>query len=125
MAAPFRELADEMMAEVDDVMAERVGLAFLRDGVSDPDRENVDILAPLRTGDGSASSMAGSLVQSWRVRIAAGKAELQIDRTAYPGIVLRAKDKVRALDRPGQPWFEVLHVDDRSLTRLIVQLGEA
>lgn len=101
-------------------------LAFLGpDGRSDPDRPSIEIVAPLRTGPKRAANMPGGFSQSWRARLAAGKAQLHIDPIANPGIVLREKDKVQALERPGQPWFEVVYFDDRNHTRHIAELSEA
>ena len=54
----------------------------------------------------------------------AGKGELHIDRATYTGPPVRPGDAVQALSRPGRPWFEVLRVDDRGETRLVLELGE-
>jgi hypothetical protein len=124
--ARFHALRDRVLAQVDQRFAERVLLSFLgADGRLDASRPSVEIEAPLRTGTKGAANMAGGFSQSWRTRLAAGKSQLHIDPVANPGIVLRPKDKVRALDRLGQPWFEVVHFDDRNHTRHIAELSEA
>ncbi|MGV2111928.1 hypothetical protein ACQZ46_11680 [Agrobacterium salinitolerans] len=92
---------------------------------ADPDRPQVVIMAVLRTGDETAGPLDVSGGRSLHSRIAAGKAALYIDRTEYPYIVLRKKDKLRALERPGEPVFEVSTVDDRNHARLIAGLNQA
>lgn len=124
MAARYQALRDRVVASVDRVFAEGVRLSFMKDGQPDPDRSMVEIEAPLRTGGGQETSVTGGLSQGWRGMIVAGKVELHIDMRAYPDLVVREGDKVRANDRPGKPWFEVLAIDDRDFTRVVLQLGE-
>ncbi|MCG6115100.1 MAG: hypothetical protein MEQ84_07860 [Mesorhizobium sp.] len=124
LPARFHNLRDRMIAQVDHVLAAPVLLSFLKDGQVDPDRAAVQIEAVLRTGSPVNSNMTGGMAQRWSVRFDAAKAVLAIDRAKYPDIVLRGGDRVRALSLAGQPWFDVLGVDDRSHTRLYVALGE-
>ncbi len=126
MPARYHRLRDRTMAAVDRAFAEPVRLSFFTaQGTIDPSRPAIEIEAVLRVGGGKSTTIGGSSKSSWRTRIVAQKSELHIDRTKYPTVVVRAKDKVRALARPGQPWFEVSAVDDRGETRLVLQLGEA
>ncbi len=118
------DIRSHVVAAVDRAFAERVRLSFFRRGVVDPDRPMTEITAVLRVGGGDDSSLVGGRQQDWRSRLAAGKAELHVDRGAYPDLVVRNDDRVKALDRPGQPWFQVLRVDDRGDTRLTLSLGE-
>lgn len=124
IAARFAETRDRVLVAVDKVFAEPVRLSFLRKGVVDPARAAVDIDAVLRVGGGSDTNMSGGYAQSWRTQLASGKAELHINRAAYAGPKLVAGDRVQASSRPGEPWFEVLRVDDRGETRLVLELGE-
>jgi hypothetical protein len=59
------------------------------------------------------------------MRIAAGEAEAHLDRATYAGPEIRKGDKLRAVERPGTPFFEVLRVADRGHGRLVLHLGEA
>lgn len=124
MRSEFRGLAEELMGEVDPVMAEPLRLSFMKDGRLDPGREQRAIEAVLRIGGGKETSAAGSQTRSWRTRISAQRGELHVDRIAYPDLVVNVGDRVQATERSGKPWFEVLGVDDRHMTRLVVQLGE-
>lgn len=125
LSARYHRLRDRTISAVDRSFAEPVRLSFLKNGVPDPARTNVEIEAVLRVGGGKTTSVAGAASSSWRTRISAQKAELHIDRTKYPNLVVRPQDKVRALARQGQPWFEVSAIDDRGSSRLVLQLGEA
>lgn len=121
MPAPFHAIRDRAVAAVDATLAEAVDLFFLSGGASDPARDNMTARAVLRVGSRDAVAPKGA----WGSRIAAGQAEAHIDRAAYDGPVIRKGDKLRAVERPGKPFFEVLRVADRGRGRLVLHLGEA
>lgn len=124
--ARFHQLRDRAMRQVDRVFAEPVLLKFNKDGVSDPARPPMEIEAILRVGGGKEMAASGHRTDAaWRTRINAQRAELHIDPVAWPGVTATIGDEVRALARLGQPWFEVVGVDDRSITRIVLQLGES
>lgn len=125
LPARYHHLRDRVLAQVDRVFAEPVRLKFNVNKRADPARPEVQIEAILRVGEGRETNAAGGHARSWRSRITAQRGELHIDRTAYPDVAVMTGDEVQALARPGQPWFEVLAVDDRGMTRLVLQLGEA
>lgn len=110
----------ELMAEVDEEWAERLRHLPMKAGQPDPDRQVAELHALLRTGEREQNRARKS-----RAQIAAGGGVLRLDRTAYADITLRQHDKIVALDRRGEPVFEVLSVDDRSHLRLICELGDA
>ena len=125
MPAPFHAIRDQAIAAVDTVMAEEVQLLFLdRNGRSDTSRPNVSVKGVLRAGGGDARSP--SVGNSWQSRIAAGKAELHIDRATYGDRpMVREGDKIRADERAGRPLWEVSRVDDRHHGRIVLELQEA
>ena len=125
LTARFHKLRDRALAAVDETFAEKVRLSFMKNGQPDPARPMREIEAPLRVGGGKESSVSGGTDQAWRTRLQAQRGELHIDRAKYPDLKFIKNDRVRALSRPGEPWFEVLAVDDRLATRLVVHLGEA
>lgn len=125
VSARFHELRDKVLAAVDQKFAEPVRLSFFKSGVLDPSRPAVEIEAVLRVGEGKNTSVSGGSSGGWRSRIVADKAQLHIDRTTYTGPQPKTGDKVKALSRWGEPWFEVADVDDRSHTRLVLNLNEA
>ena len=119
------DLRDELKAEVDDVWAETIRHLPLSGGQPDVDRNPVEIFAPLRTGDREAEHPNFGRGNTSRSGVAADGGYLRIDRTTYPGLVIRQGDKIVALDRIGEPVFEVRNVDDRSHLRLICELGDS
>ena len=126
MSAPaWHDRRDRTLAAVDNQFAETVEIHFLKGGVVDPGRAGTTITAVLRTGDSKVSNLRGGTSRNWKSRVAASGGRLSIDRAIYSGPVPVKGDKVRAMDRPGKPWFEVLEVDDRSHTRLVLVLGDA
>jgi hypothetical protein len=125
VASSFRAARDAIVSGVDQRFAERIRLSPMKNEKADLDRPQVVIMAVLRTGDEKDGPLDVSGGRSLHSRIAAGKAALYIDRTEHPDIVLRKKDKLRALDRPGEPVFEISTVDDRNHTRLIAGLNQA
>jgi len=118
-------LRAELRAEVDDVWAETLRHLPLIDGQQDAGRVALDFIAPLRTGDRETERVSFGRGNTARAGIRAGGGILRIDRAAYPDLVLRKGDKIVALDRDGQPVFEVQAIDDRSHLRLICELGDA
>jgi hypothetical protein len=125
-SARFHALRDRVVSSVDHVFAEPALLKFNLSGKTDPARPSIEIEAVLRVGGGKETAASGNRIDAaWRTRITAQRAELHIDRTKYPDIKVVTGDEVSALSRPGEPWFEVLAVDDRGESRLVLQLGES
>jgi hypothetical protein len=124
IAARFHELRNKVVSTVDDKFAEPVRLSFMKAAVLDPNRPQMQIDAVLRTGADKQVGIDGANDKGWRSKIAAGQAELRINRASYDGPAFARGDVVRALSRPGEPVFEVLYVNDRDHTRLIIGLGQ-
>lgn len=123
VAARFHAVRDRVCGAVDRVFAEPVLLSFLHENEIDPARRAVEIEAVLRVGGGKQTSIGGGRGETWRTQLATEKAELHIDRARYSGPLPKKGDRLCARSRPGEPWFEVLRVDDRSHVRLILELG--
>ncbi|WP_223478744.1 hypothetical protein [Oricola indica] len=126
MASParFHAVRDRVLNANDQRFAEPVKLFFLTSAREpDPERENVEIEAPLRTEADAIQQPGGNRSGDWQTRSASGASRLSINRAAYSGPLPRKGDRVRAISRPGEPWFEVLFVDDRNHTRLVLHLG--
>lgn len=118
-------LREELMEAVDDVWAETLRHLPLSSGQEDLMRPKVEFTAVVRTGDREKEQMNFGRGGNARSAIAATGGHLRIDRSVHPDIQVRKGDKFVALDRAGEPAFEVLLVDDRSHLRLIIELGDA
>ncbi len=117
-------LAAMVDRQMDRSWSEPVRLSFLVGGAVDQLRPAVEIQAILETFDGSQTDLDGGNSQSWQTRLVAGRARLRIHRAEHPTIMLAEGDAVKALARPGQPWFAVLSVNDRDDTHIVAELGE-
>ena len=122
--ARYQAIRDRIIAANDRIFAELIFFSPMRGSVQDDKRSARNIEGVLRVGGGSETSVANRQATDWRSRIVAGKGELHIDWAAFPGLIVRQGDRLRAMTRPEVPWFEVLAVDDRSFDRLVLQLGE-
>lgn len=120
-----RALREELMEEVDDAWAETLRHLPLSSGREDLAREKVEFTAVVRTGDRETERMNFGRGNNARSGIAAAGGHLRVDRSAFPDLKLKKGDKLVALERTGEPVFEVLTVDDRSHLRLICELGDA
>lgn len=123
--ARYHKHRDRVLSGVDDLLAETVFIAFLKDGAKDEDRENTELEAILRVGTSENKNLDGGSRSAWRARISANEAELHIDPRKEPEHGIKVGDKVRAITRRGAPWFEVLAPATRGHTRLIYKLGAA
>ena len=117
------DLRAELAGEVDATFGETVAFHPKANGTDDPDRDASEIVAVLCTGE-RGDAIGGERRKTIRVGVNASGGSLRIDRTAYPDLVVRQDDRIRAIERAGQPWFDVLSVDDRSHLRLILELGD-
>lgn len=118
--ADWRALEAKVDRKMAATFGESVRLSFIgSDGRVDPDRPAVTIRAIFEAG-GADSIGLGS---GFRARILVNNAELVIDRSTYDGPMPRSRDGVRALDRDGQPWFEVNAVSKRYSNLIVLSLG--
>lgn len=123
--ARYHAIRDRVVAAVDLRFAEPVELFFLANKKSDPDRPNCDIEAVVRVSGGKASMPGDARSGDRNVRFAAQSGTAHINRATYDGPEIRKGDKLRAMSRTGEPWFEVLRVDDRNHSRIVLEIGEA
>lgn len=125
VAANVRDLQTIVTAGLDQRFAERIRHLPMAKSEPDASREAVEFSALLRVGGGQETKLGSRSGSTWRTSLAAGKAELHVDHRAWPQVKATAGDLIIALERVGEPIFEVLRVDDRGETRLVLELGEA
>ncbi|WP_099864726.1 hypothetical protein [Pararhizobium haloflavum] len=122
--ARYHGLRDDIAEAIDEEFGELVKIWPKKDGVTDPERANLTIIAVVRTRPEQRNNLAGGRTRNWNASVSAGTTELRIAIGRYPEIRLRRGDIVEAVEREGGPLFEVLSVQDRSHVRLIAELGE-
>ena len=130
MAAPrYTAVRDKVVAAVDKQFAEnmlftpKASSSQYGAPVDDATRDGFEIEGILRT-KGKDNDTGGDR-RNFQSRVKAEGATLSIDHKLVPaGIEFKKHDQFKALDRPGNPVFEVLKTDDRKITRLVIYLGE-
>lgn len=123
-SARYHRARDKTLRAVDRVMSEPIEFFPQLKDAPDSSRDKVKIDAVLRVNIGRERGPTGGVSGSWNSKVEAGKSELSIDRVKYPNIVAKTGDRICALSRPGQPFFQVEHSNDRGETRLILELSE-
>lgn len=103
---------------------ESVRISFYRNGEPDQSRPVVDTRGLLHVGSDDSAQIGERRGDAFRSRLAAGEAELFLDRATYSGHIPRRGDQVRANDRVGQPWFEVSMVGDHDTNLIVVSLTQ-
>lgn len=125
MSALFHDIRDAVIADVDALLGEAIRVSPMLDGSPDPARAQVEVQAVLRTGEQATQRFSPSRGAAGAVTAANapfGKATLHVDRATHPTLVVKTGDRVRALDREGQPVFAVEHLDGSTHHRLVAYL---
>lgn len=104
----------------DRLFGEPVRLSFLDDGLMDTTRPPLDVRAQIHLpGERDVAPARGGASFSTQV---VGNAGLLIIHKASLGCALRQGDLVRASGRDGQPWFDILAVDE-SIDQVVAQIS--
>lgn len=123
------EFGDQMRDSIDEAWAEDVRFSPMQDdGTADAIRVQSTLTGVLRTAEQSSVPFAMGRDAASRAagsNTTGSPATLKLDRTKYLALDIREGDKIRALDRAGQPVFEVASVDSHSHHRLIINLNGA
>ncbi len=125
MTPETKQHFNKVVEEVDARWAEAIELKFLADGKADQTRENTTIKAILRVGNIRNTNLSGGDALRWRGRVNSAKTQLHIAKSLYEGLSIKKGDRIRAIDREGMPWFDVLHANYRHSLRIVLELGEA
>lgn len=121
----WRTLEAKVDRTIGATFGESVRLSFLAKGAVDPARPQLTISAVLHVAGDAPAAMGGKSDTKFSTHLAAGAAEMVIDRSTYEGPKVEQGDKVQALDRVGKPWFEVAFVSDRHTNLIILSMTEA
>ncbi|WP_298981556.1 hypothetical protein [uncultured Roseibium sp.] len=121
----FDQYRQKLFSAVDDMHAERVRVFPMNGGRQDQTRTVLDLMVPLKTADRESQNLSGDRSGDFNANVRVGGARLLIDPSTYPNPDIREKDRVVALDRPGEPAWKVSSIDSKSNGRIIINLGDA
>lgn len=91
----------------------------LKKGAADPSRPGRELVALVGSEGASTLNLGGGFNMS----VTAEPLTVWIDTTAQPDLNIMAGDRMRMLERPGQPFAEVNTVTRRHPTLLVLTLG--
>lgn len=119
--ANWQDLAAKATQTADRVFGEPVRLSFFKHGSADPARPPVNVRGQLHL-PGESDVVPGRSNASFTTQLVGGTGLLVIQKIVFSG-ELRQGDKVRADDRDGQPWFEILTVDNAGASQIVAQIS--
>jgi len=94
----------------------------MKSGAADAGRPILDVRGVLHTPSPEGTiNIAAGLVST----MISAEAALVVIRANYPGVLFKKLDKIRGLDLPGQPWWEIKNVNDRYSSIIILALNQA
>lgn len=121
----WRKLEAAVDRKIGGAFGERVRLSFMKGGKTDPDRPQIIVhCEALCVGGDEVSTLGGGRSGQFQTRLATGEAELFLDRASYDGPALLSGDSVRAIDRSGEPVWEVANVSNRDTSMIAIRLRE-
>ena len=121
----WRKLESAVDRKINSTFGETVRLSFMKDGKADPARPQwLGRCHGLHTDDDTLRPSGNTLGGNPHVRLAAADAVLFLDRGSYDGPALQSGDRVRAMDREGQPVWQVDTVADRHSNLISASLIE-
>lgn len=124
MMVDWRVLEAAVDGKIAASFGENIRLSFMKNGAADPGRPAMTLRSEAFHTGGNDSNSIG-IGSEFRTRLSAGQAELFLARSMYAGPAIRKGDMVRALDRAGEPWWEVSDVSDRYTNLVVVSLTQA
>ena len=104
---------------------EPVCLSFFKQGLVDPTRPKIEqIDAQLHLPE-ETDGKTGRSSSQFQTEVVSGVGLLIIQKADFVDRALITGDKVCALDRAGQPWFEILSVDTRGADQIVAKISMA
>lgn len=120
----WRRLERAVDRKINGAFGETVRLSFMKDGKADPSRPQLSTRChALHTDDDMTRPAGNTLGGNPHVRFAGAAAVLFLDRGSYSGPELRPGDRVRAVDRDGEPVWQVDYISDRHSNLIAVALA--
>jgi len=132
MGSPFNRLDQLASASVEAVFGERVRFVPVKggkytEGARDPDREEKDFTAVVTVDQGVQRTDGDSIGDKFGIGIVGAPIRISVNASLFPvpDKSLRKGDRLIALERPGQPVFEVVRPAPDNATRIVIFCVEA
>ena len=121
----FEKMARSSRALVERVHGDLLRISFMANGKLDPDRSQIEVRAIVSVSEPELMQFRGGGKNAMRGEVGACHAVLYLDHATYTGPALRVGDKIRALEKPGQPVWQIAQVADRDQGLMKFPLTEA
>jgi len=103
---------------------EPVRLSFLKEGLVDPARPQIELRAQLHLPE-EVDGKLGRSASQFSTEVVSGVGRLIIQKAGFEGQKLLSGDQVRGLEREGAHWFEIISVDSRGNDQIVAQISMA
>jgi|GEM_PF-2351147 len=132
MPSPFNRLDQLASASVEAVFAERVRFVPVKggkytEGARDPDRDEMEFPALLTVDQGVQITSGDEMGDKFGVGLVGAPIRISVSAGIFiePDKDLRKGDRFIALERPGQPAFEIVRPAPDNATRIVIFCVEA
>ncbi|MEE2953267.1 MAG: hypothetical protein VYD57_18740 [Pseudomonadota bacterium] len=121
-ASPIVGFRSLLTKTVDGTLSEKVLFSFFENGDVDPARPQRTVVGRLKIAPSRSVNPAARNTMNWQIAMTAGTAEFSVSMLDYPDLVVKERDMVKPLERPGEKWWSVSSADPRGGARLVIQL---
>lgn len=117
-------LKNRLPSMVDKFHAERVMFIPIKNGGADQTREREQITGVLRVRPNEAKGPQSGNASTFKSKAKSNDAELYLDAANYAEFKIEQGDKIQAIERAGQPFFQVECRNPRDQNRITVELSD-
>lgn len=117
----WRALEAAVDRKIGVAFGERVRLSPMKNGMADPVRVAQEISGVLHTPSPDGTIDIGANIV---VSMVAAQGALVVERALFPNVVFRSGDRIRAIELPGQPAWEIKDVNDRFSSIIVLVLNQ-
>ena len=117
----WRALEAKVDRMIGQSFGERVRHSPMKNGAADPSRAALEISGVLHTPSPDGTINIGANIVT---NMSAAQGALVVERALYPDRIFRSQDRIRGLDLPGQPLWEIKDVNDRFSSIIVLLLNE-
>ena len=109
---------------VDKVHAEKVTFIPIKSGGADETRDRQEITGVLKVRPKNPQGPQSGNASTFNSKAASNESVLYLDAAKYADFDIKQGDKIQAIARAGQPFFQVEHRNPRDQNRITVELSD-